>query len=80
MATEQVPEEEFPYQLLFKPSVSPPPATDESNLIEKYLKQLSRNCWGSLMSGTICMIRSGAIAGPAPCAVTLRRWWSFYPT
>jgi len=41
MATEQVPEEEFPYQQLFKPSVSPLPAADEFNLIEKYLKQLA---------------------------------------
>ncbi len=41
MTTEQVSEEEFPYQLLFKPSVSPPPEPDELNLIEKYLKQLA---------------------------------------
>ena len=32
------------------------------------------------MSGTICRTRSDAIAGPAPCAVTVRLWWSFYPT
>jgi site-specific recombinase XerD len=41
MAIEQVSEEEFPYQLLFKPLVSSPPETDEVNLIEKYLKQLA---------------------------------------
>ena len=41
MATEQVPQEEFPYHLLFKPLVSSPPETDEVNLIEKYLKQLA---------------------------------------
>ena len=41
MATEQVSEEEFPYQLLFKPSVSPLPEPEESDLIEKYLKQLA---------------------------------------
>ena len=39
MAIEQVSEEEFPYNLLFKPSVSPLPEPDELNLIEKYLKQ-----------------------------------------
>ena len=41
MATEQVPQEEFPYHLLFKPVVSSPPEPDECNLIEKYLKQLA---------------------------------------
>jgi len=41
MTTEQVPQEEFPYHLLFKPLVSSPPETDEVNLIEKYLKQLA---------------------------------------
>ena len=41
MATEQVPEEECPYQLLFKPVVSPLPEPEESKLIEKYLKQLA---------------------------------------
>jgi hypothetical protein len=41
MAIEQVPEEEFPYDLLFEPLVSPPPETDEVYLIEKYLKQLA---------------------------------------
>jgi integrase/recombinase XerD len=39
MAIEQVSEEEFPYHLLFKPSVSPLPEPNELNLIEKYLKQ-----------------------------------------
>ncbi len=39
MAFEQVSEEEFPYHLLFKPSVSPLPEPNELNLIEKYLKQ-----------------------------------------
>jgi len=41
MATEQVPQEEFPYHRLFKPAESPPQGTDELNLIEKYLKQLA---------------------------------------
>jgi integrase/recombinase XerD len=41
MTTPQVSEEEFDYHLLFKPSVSPLPATDEFNRIEKYLKQLA---------------------------------------
>jgi site-specific recombinase XerD len=41
MTTEQVTEEEFDYHLLFKPSVSPPPATDESRLIEKFLKRVA---------------------------------------
>jgi integrase/recombinase XerD len=41
MTTEQVSEEQFPYQLLFKPLVSPLPEPDELNLIEKYLKQLA---------------------------------------
>ena len=41
MTTEQVPQEEFPYHLLFKPLVSPPPEPDELNLVEKYLKQLA---------------------------------------
>ncbi len=41
MAIEQVSEEEFPYQLLFKPLVSPLPEPDELNLIEKCLKQLA---------------------------------------
>jgi integrase/recombinase XerD len=41
MAIEQVSEEEFPYHLLFKPSVSPLPEPNELSLIEKYLKQLA---------------------------------------
>jgi integrase/recombinase XerD len=41
MAIEQVSEEEFSYQLLFKPSVSPLSEPEESNLVEKYLKQLA---------------------------------------
>jgi hypothetical protein len=41
MTTAQVSEEEFNYQLLFKPSENPLPAPDELSLIEKYLKQLS---------------------------------------
>ncbi|MHB8156122.1 MAG: tyrosine-type recombinase/integrase, partial [Desulfocucumaceae bacterium] len=41
MAFEQVIEEEFPYHLLFKPSVSPLPEPNELSLIEKYLKQLA---------------------------------------
>ena len=35
MTTEQVPQEEFSYQLLFKPSVSPAPEPEELNWIEK---------------------------------------------
>jgi site-specific recombinase XerD len=41
MTTEQVPHEESPYQLLFKPLESSPPETDELNLIDKYLRQLT---------------------------------------
>jgi hypothetical protein len=41
MATEQVFEEEFDYQLLFKPPENSTPEPDEVNLIEKYLKQLA---------------------------------------
>jgi integrase/recombinase XerD len=41
MTTEQVPQEEFPYHLLFKPLVSALPETDAVNLVEKYLKQLA---------------------------------------
>ena len=41
MAIEQVPQEEFPYHLLFKPLESPPQETDELNLIDKYLRQLT---------------------------------------
>jgi integrase/recombinase XerD len=41
MTTEQVSEEEFPYQRLFKPSVSPLPEPEELNLVDKYLKQLA---------------------------------------
>ncbi len=41
MATEQVPQEEFHYHQLFKPPVSPHAEPDESNLLEKYLKQLA---------------------------------------
>ena len=41
MATAQVPQEEFHYHQQFKPPVSPLPEPDESNLIEKYLKQLA---------------------------------------
>ena len=41
MAIGQVSEEEFSYQLLFKPSVSPLPEPDELNLIKKCLKQLA---------------------------------------
>ena len=41
MTTEQVPEEEFDYHLLFKPPESPPPETAELSLIDKYLKQLA---------------------------------------
>jgi integrase/recombinase XerD len=41
MTTAQVSEEEFDYQLLFKPSETPLPEPDELSLIEKYLKQLS---------------------------------------
>ena len=41
MAIEQVPQEEFPYDLLFKPVVKSPPKPDEVKLIEKYLKQLA---------------------------------------
>jgi integrase/recombinase XerD len=41
MATEQVSEEKFDYQLLFKPPEHPSPEPDELNLIEKYLKQLA---------------------------------------
>jgi hypothetical protein len=41
MATEQVPQEEFPYHLLFQPPENPTPEPDECNLIEKYLKQLA---------------------------------------
>jgi hypothetical protein len=41
MATEQVFEEEFDYQLLFKPPENPTPVPDEVNLIEKYFKQLA---------------------------------------
>ena len=41
MTIEQVVHEEFPYNLLFKPSVSPLPEPDELNLTEKYLKQLA---------------------------------------
>ena len=40
MAIEQVPQEEFHYQQLFTPPESPPPGTDELNLIEKCLRQL----------------------------------------
>jgi hypothetical protein len=39
MTIEQVPQEEFPYHLLFKPLVSPPPEPDEEKLIKKYLKR-----------------------------------------
>jgi hypothetical protein len=39
MATARVSEEEFYYQLLFKPPENPP--QDEVNLIEKYLKQFA---------------------------------------
>jgi hypothetical protein len=75
MATEQLPQEEFPYHLLFKPLASPPPETVELNLVEKYLKQIAaKELPGSRMSGTMCMTRNGAIAGPTPCAVTVRRW------
>jgi len=41
MTTEQVSEEEFDYQLLFKPAENPPPTTPELNLIDQYLKQLA---------------------------------------
>jgi integrase/recombinase XerD len=41
MAIEQVSEEESPYDLLFKPSVSPLPEPDESDLLEKYLRQVA---------------------------------------
>jgi len=41
MTIAQVSEEEFPYQQLFKPSVSPLPEPEEPKLIEKYLKQLA---------------------------------------
>ena len=40
MTTEQVPQEKFHYQQLFKPPESPLQETDELNLIDKYLKQL----------------------------------------
>jgi len=47
MAIEQVFEEESPYHLLFKPSVSPLPEPNESDLIEKYLKQWAgKELWG----------------------------------
>ncbi len=41
MAIEQIPEEECPYQLLFKPVVSPLPDPEELNLVDRYLKQLA---------------------------------------
>jgi hypothetical protein len=41
MTVEPVPHEEFPYHLLFKPLESPPQETDELNLIDKYLRQLT---------------------------------------
>lgn len=62
MAIEQVSEEEFPYQQLFKPSVSPLPEPEESKLIlaakellgESYVRdylhdQKRRNCRPSTM-------------------------------
>ena len=41
MTSERVSEEEFDYQLLFKPPETPAPATPELNLIDQYLKQLA---------------------------------------
>jgi integrase/recombinase XerD len=41
MTTELVSEEEFDYQLLFKPPENPLPEPDESRLIEKFLKQVA---------------------------------------
>jgi hypothetical protein len=58
MAIEQVSEEEFPYQQLFNPSVSPRPEPDELNLLHKsaspfLLSYCHREAWGqALFSST----------------------------